>query len=199
MERCLNTKLSETREVVHSKLVSLLKEYRLVNSSSLRQPGNRLVFPRNLRLLPLLMHGLLRSSGLRGGFKDVPIDDRMVALYSLMEAPMDTFIRLVCPSVYAVHDPSGPWGQEVEGRIALPPLTPASSMFLAETGAYLLDNGVQLLLWLGRGIAREWSIDVSVAADVDRIEIIKRRISLSLPFSCLRSLGGMSTHWTLTV
>lgn len=109
----------------------------------------------------------LCSSGLRGGFKDVPIDDRMVALYSLMEAPMDAFMRLVYPSVYAVHDPSGRWGEEGQGsrrEVALPPVAPASSMFLAETGAYLVDNGVQLLLWLGRGIAREWTIDVRIPA-----------------------------------
>jgi protein transport protein SEC24 len=152
--------------MVHSKLVAVLKEYRLVNSSSLRQPGNRLVFPHNLRLLPLLIHGLIRSSGLRGGFKDTLIDDRMVALYSLMEAPIDTFVRIVYPTVYVVHDPSGPWGQEVEGRVPLPSVAPASALFMAETGAYLIDNGVQLLLWLGRGIAREWCVDVSDLAQI---------------------------------
>ena len=166
VERCLNAKLGETRDMVHSKLVAVLKEYRLVNSSSLRQPGNRLVFPHNLRLLPLLIHGLIRSSGLRGGFKDTLIDDRMVALYSLMEAPIDTFVRIVYPTVYVLHDPSGPWGQEVEGRVPLPSVAPASALFMAETGAYLIDNGVQLLLWLGRGIAREWCVDVSDLAQI---------------------------------
>lgn len=163
VERVLGSKLEETRQILHQKLVALLKEYRLINASALRQPGARLIYPPNLRLLPLWTLGLLRSAGLRGGGKDVNADERMAVLHWLMEAPVDAFCRLAYPTLYVVHDPTGPWGSPDPaegGRIALPPSAPASSALLSEGGAYLVDNGRVLVLWVGKLVSREWAMEV---------------------------------------
>ncbi len=52
---------------------------------------------------------------------------------------------------------AGEWGRpDGEGQVALPPRAPLSMEQLSGAGAYLLDNGRMLVLWLGHAVPLEW-------------------------------------------
>lgn len=107
-------------------------------------------------------------------------DERIVAMHWAMQSGVDAFCRYAYPTIYAVHDPSGAWGTDASaaaagaahdggaapplppsaGGVVLPPVCPATLALLHEGGAYLIDNGRLLVLWIGRLIAREWALDV---------------------------------------
>ena len=52
---------------------------------------------------------------------------------------------------------AGVWGRpDGEGQTVLPPRAPLSMEQLSGAGAYLLDNGRMLVLWLGHAVPLEW-------------------------------------------
>jgi len=160
VEKSLMSRLDESRSSVQARLAAALKEFRLMNASSIRQT-NKLVYPETLRYLPLWSLGTMKSAALRGGAKDVNPDERIAIGHFIMQASVEALCRLVYPHLYPLHDPSGPWGMEdAGGGVALPPTVPLAHNWLQEGGAYLLDNGRMFVLWLGRAVSKEWSMEV---------------------------------------
>jgi len=52
---------------------------------------------------------------------------------------------------------AGDWGRpDGEGRVVLPPRVPLSMALLSGAGAYLLDTGRVLVLWLGHAVSPEF-------------------------------------------
>ena len=52
---------------------------------------------------------------------------------------------------------AGDWGRpDSNGSMALPPRAPLSMELLSGAGAYLLDNGRMLVLWLGHAVPVEF-------------------------------------------
>ena len=98
----------------------------------------------------------------RGGGKDVNADERIAVGHEIMAAPVDVLCRLVYPSLYPLHDPSGNWGTEdpASGAVPLPPTMALSLTQLSDMGAYLMDNGRVFILWLGRMVHKDWATEV---------------------------------------
>lgn len=59
--------------------------------------------------------GLSKSAAIRGSARDVVIDERIAVGLDLMSASVPTMLRLLYPTLYVVHDPSGDWGKPVKG------------------------------------------------------------------------------------
>ena len=57
--------------------------------------------------------GLLKSSALRGGARDVPPDERILAGFEIMAAPTTELLRYLYPQLYTVSDPAGDWGRPI--------------------------------------------------------------------------------------
>ncbi|MEW5302407.1 MAG: hypothetical protein WDW36_005198 [Sanguina aurantia] len=157
VEKSLCARLDETRGSVTTKLVSALKEFRLMHASSLRQ-SNKIIYPDTLKYLPLWCLGITKSAALRGGAKDVNADERIAVGHEIMSAPVLALCRLAYPTLYVLHDPSGPWG--LSASSPLPPCSPLSMAALSDAGAYLLDNGRMLVLWVGRMLSPQWAAEV---------------------------------------
>ena len=61
--------------------------------------------------------GLLKSSALRGGARDVLPDERILAGFEIMAAPTAELLRYLYPSLYPISDPAGDWGRPTaDGR-----------------------------------------------------------------------------------
>lgn len=78
---------------------------------------------------------------------------------------MQVMTRLAYPTMFALHDPSGPWGEAPAdggggGGVALPPTVGLSMAFMSDQGAYLIDNGRVFVLWVGRAISPQWCLEV---------------------------------------
>jgi protein transport protein SEC24 len=56
------------------------------------------------------------------------------------------------------------------GRVYLPPLVRVSYARLQSTGAYLLENGQKIYLWLGRDIPSQFLQDVFGFQTLDEVD-----------------------------
>ena len=75
-------------------------------------------------------------------------------LLTLSAADTSTFIY---PRLFAVHTLSGAVGcQGPHGQVVLPPTLSLTADKLDGSGAFLLDNGETLMLWLGAEVARSF-------------------------------------------
>lgn len=122
--------------------------------------------PDNLELLPLYTLAMMKNVAFRGG-TDVHPDERVQAHHLLTNMWVSASKIYVYPRLFSLHDMSDSAGYPKEetvggendqdetltaGRdqIVLPPAINLSIDGLSSDGVYLLDNGVEMYLWVGR-------------------------------------------------
>jgi len=138
--------------------------------------GSEVVVPDSLRLLPLYVLSLLKHAAVRGG-TDVHPDERVCARALLTDAYVSETIRLIHPRMFAVHDidqldnaqvglptemtigedgeekfvdDDDEWSVAGRERIRLPRTVGLSVESLSSEGIYVLDNGLETYVWVGR-------------------------------------------------
>ena len=119
--------------------------------------------PENLQLLPLYTLALMKNVALRGG-TDIHPDERVHAMHRLMNMWVTDSKHFVYPRMFSLHDMSSNAGlpsnaEPEEGEeekfagqdyIELPEVRNLTVDRLTSNGIYLLDNGVDMFLWVGR-------------------------------------------------
>jgi len=119
--------------------------------------------PENLKLLPLYTLGLMKNVAFRGG-TDVHPDERVHAMHRLLNMSVTDSKHFVYPRMFSLHDmcasaglpsnsePSSEDDEIVAGpdRIELPRVLNLTIDRLTSDGIFLLDNGVDMYLWVGR-------------------------------------------------
>jgi protein transport protein SEC24 len=141
-------------------------------------PGSheRPPLPPSLELVPLYTMALIKSPIFRGG-ADVPLDLRSFYLHQAARMPMDVGMRVMYPHLFGIHDmpedcgrlvavPTGEDGKplprskdeaglyRVDGqRVKVPKPKNLSAAVLSPEACYLLDAGVVMYMWMGRGVA----------------------------------------------
>ncbi|XP_042431796.1 protein transport protein Sec24-like At3g07100 [Zingiber officinale] len=146
IESSLSQKLEDARQSIHLKLVKSLKEYRNLFAVQHRLSG-RLIYPESLRLLPLYVLALCKSVALRGGYADAPLDDRCAAGYNMMILPVARMLKLLYPSLFRINENLLKDSKESEESLIQLPLT---ALNLDPKGIYILDDGFNFIIWLGR-------------------------------------------------
>lgn len=150
VERSLTARLQDAREAMQTKLSSALKEFRMLNTSAARA-FNRLIYPEKMRLIPLFALCAGKSVALRGQTRDVSVDERIASVFEIMSAPTEAILRRLYPAMYALHAmPPEAGTKDEEGRVIMPPRTALAGERIDARGAYLVDDGYQCLLWLGK-------------------------------------------------
>lgn len=159
VERSFSSKLDDVRSTLQQRLVASLREYRALHMRG--TPGgmgaglspNALVLPERLRSMPLLTLGLIKTAALRGTGRDVNSDERTAVGHTLMAGSVYDALRTVYPNCYPVYELAGNWGKEgADGYVELPATAPAGLEYFNPAGAYLIDNGRTLILWLGQAL-----------------------------------------------
>lgn len=116
--------------------------------------------PDCLQLLPLYTLAILKNVAFRGG-TDVHPDERIASHMALRSMFVKDLLSFIHPRLYAIHDiddqvglPSDDDDDEVNtaGRekIVLPGAINLSVERLSSEGVFLLDNGVDAFIWVGR-------------------------------------------------
>ena len=123
------------------------------------------MLPECLQLLPLYALGLQKSLAYRGG-DAIRSDERASLVYRILTMPVCASKPFIHPRLYSLHDMGKEAGQpdaslppvahphpHAGQRVAMPsPSLPLSAASLNPGGAYLLDAGMELFLWLGRSV-----------------------------------------------
>ncbi|KAK6288783.1 hypothetical protein POUND7_000324 [Theobroma cacao] len=135
-----STPLLQIREQVTNICINNLLAYRKFCTTS--TSSGQFVLPEALKLSPLYTLALTKSTGLR---IDGRIDDRSFWINIVSHISIPSAVSLVLPRMIAVHN----LDLEEEGGSVIPPVLPLSSEYVSEDGIYLLENGVDGLIYIG--------------------------------------------------
>jgi len=146
IEQALNSRMVDACNMMQTKCIEVLKMYRSLCGPA--AGGANLVFPESLKLLSLNTLALLKNQifHTKG---DVPIDTRVaqISRVETLSVPLST--ALTIPHAFKIDALPSDVGTEVDGQIVMPALTPLSLQYFDPAGAYLIDNGHRLYVWLG--------------------------------------------------
>ena len=122
--------------------------------------GDSKTIPENLKLLPLYTLATMKNVAFRGG-TDVHPDERVHAMHRLNNMDVTASKHFVYPRMFSLHNMSSSAGlpsagnatsEKVAGKnlIELPSVLDLTIDRLASNGIFLLDNGLDMFLWVGR-------------------------------------------------
>lgn len=170
----LKTSLDQTRMRLQQICIDIIRlakggDKRLVSGYSAPPPpgqlqdgsdGDEKPLPENLQLFPLYTLALMKNVAFRGG-TDVHPDERVQAHHVLSRLWVPASKHFIYPQLFALHTMDEESGHPSEdedesrlvagrNRIVLPPVVNLSIEGLSSDGVYLLSNGVEFYLWVGR-------------------------------------------------
>lgn len=160
VERALGSGLEAARDALQAKVIEILQTYRKELAGG-NMGGGGLQLPHNLRGLPVLFLGLIKNVGLRKSAQ-IPSDLRAAALCLLSTLPLPLMIQYMYPKFYSLHDMPDNAGvpDPTNGEILLPPPCNLSSERIVPYGLYLIDDGVNQFVWIGRDAVPALLLDV---------------------------------------
>ncbi|KAJ4346511.1 COPII subunit [Didymosphaeria variabile] len=175
VERALSSGLDAARDALQSKVIEILQTYK----SNIGGGTGGLTLPGNLRALPVLFLGLIKNVGLRKSAL-IPSDLRAAALCLLSTLPTALLLRYIYPAFHSLHDMPDDAGvpDPQTGNIVMPPLLNLSSERIVPYGLYLLDDGVNQFLWVGRDAVPALLLDVFGVEDQSLIKQGKTTLPL---------------------
>ncbi|GAA5928876.1 uncharacterized protein JCM15063_003994 [Sporobolomyces koalae] len=159
VERSTQSKLEDARDAVSNKLVDILGTYKATMTSAGSGASPQLVIADNMKFLPLLMLGLLKNTGLRHSTM-IPSDVRSYAQALLTTLPSQLLIPYLHPVFYSLHNMPKECGTISDAGVILPHPLPLSSERLERHGLFLIEDGQNIFLWVGRDAVPQLVMDV---------------------------------------
>ncbi|XP_052264900.1 protein transport protein Sec24A-like isoform X2 [Dreissena polymorpha] len=158
VDRSLSSSMSDAREAIVNASIDILGSY----GSSLHasQRSNGLPVNEQLRLIPLYCLALLKSTGFRVT-GSVPLDERTHALQQYKTQPVSQLIQMIYPDLYPVHTIMDvKLKKKGSFECADLPLLQLCSANVDRQGAYLLDTGDIMYLYVGSAINEQFCKDI---------------------------------------
>ncbi|EJD32945.1 hypothetical protein AURDEDRAFT_131923 [Auricularia subglabra TFB-10046 SS5] len=118
-----------------------------------------LAIPANMQMFPLLALGLLKHVALRQSNQIAP-DLRAYAQALLATLPSQTLIPYIHPCLYSLHKMPPECGMIGENGVVLPPLQPLTHERFEKHGLFLIEDGQNVFLWVGRDAVLQLVSDV---------------------------------------
>ncbi|XP_076024969.1 protein transport protein Sec24A [Genypterus blacodes] len=147
VDRSVTASLSDARDAMTNAAIDSLTSYRQA-VLSIPQPG--LLAPACLRLFPLFILALLKQKAFRTG-TSTKLDDRVFAMCQLKYQPLAYAMLMIHPAFYRVDDLTDKGALNINERtIPQPSLLQLSVEKLSREGAFLMDAGLMMYLWIGR-------------------------------------------------
>ncbi|KAM4545197.1 protein transport protein Sec24A isoform 2-T2 [Odontesthes bonariensis] len=147
VDRSVTASLGDARDAMTNAAIDSLTSYRQ-SVLTIQQPG--LLAPACLRLFPLYVLALLKQRAFRTG-TSTRLDDRVSAMYQLKYQPLIYSMLMIHPALYRVDDLSDEGALNVNERtIPQPKVLQLSVEKLSREGAFLMDAGIVMYLWIGR-------------------------------------------------
>ncbi|ESW35293.1 hypothetical protein PHAVU_001G223000 [Phaseolus vulgaris] len=152
IEKTLSQKLEDARTAVQLRIVKALREYRNLYSVQHRL-SNRMIYPESLKFLILYGLALCRSTTLRGGFGDVPLDERCAAGHIMMTVSIKGLLKLLYPSLIRLDEYLLKASVQADDLKSVERRLPLTGESLDSRGLYLYDDGFRFIIWFGRVIS----------------------------------------------
>lgn len=153
VDRSVTASLSDARDALVNAVIDSLSAYRSSVLSG-QQPG--LMVPFSLRLFPLFVLALLKQKSFQTG-TSVRLDERIFAMCQVKNQPLVHLMLTTHPSLYRVDNLSDEGALNINDRtIPQPPILQLSVEKLSRDGAFLMDAGSVLMLWVGRNCSQNF-------------------------------------------
>ncbi|KAM4826933.1 protein transport protein Sec24A isoform 2-T2 [Thomomys bottae] len=153
VDRSVTASLSDARDALVNAVIDSLAAYRSSVLSN-QQPG--LMVPFSLRLFPLFVLALLKQKSFQTG-TNARLDERIFAMCQVKNQPLVHLMLTTHPSLYRVDNLSDEGALNISDRtIPQPPILQLSVEKLSRDGAFLLDAGSVLMLWIGKNCAQNF-------------------------------------------
>ncbi|KAJ3084473.1 COPII coat Sec23p-Sfb3p heterodimer component [Rhizoclosmatium hyalinum] len=163
--------LKAVREQLTDRCVKILAAYRK-HSASNTSPG-QLILPESFKLYPLYSLSLLKCKAFRPGM--LSSDARITAMRNLRNIGVSESVPFFYPRMFGLHNLEPDFGiLDSRGNIRLPSCVRVSYERLDPEGIYLLENGVQMFLWVGRQVSSELVSSIFGVQRVEEIDIKMR-------------------------
>ncbi|XP_012263622.2 protein transport protein Sec24C [Athalia rosae] len=144
-----------------SRCATMLAVYRKHCASP--SSAGQLILPECMKLLPLYVNSILKSDAISGG-ADMTIDDRSFVMQAVATMDIPTSVAYFYPRLLPLHDVDP---QSTE----MPQMVRCSIDKFTEDGAYLLENGIHMFLWLGLGLSSQWVQAVFGVPSVGQVDV----------------------------
>lgn len=151
MDTAMNSTLIAGAEKVQNACLEALRAYRSLCPNHAKQTQT-LLLPQSLKLLPLYSLALMKSA-IFSSAADVRPDERSYLMYFYATTSVTLGTALVHPRLIQVHPPLQPIAPP---PTELPEVRPLTANCLALDGAYLIEQGLEIVLWLGRATPTEF-------------------------------------------
>ncbi|KAI3373265.1 hypothetical protein L3Q82_006567 [Scortum barcoo] len=147
VDRSVTASLSDARDAMTNAAIDSLSSYRQ-SVLTIQQPG--LLSPACLRLFPLFILALLKQKAFRTG-TSTRLDDRVFAMCQLKYQPLAYSMLMIHPALYRIDDLTDEGALNINERtIPQPRILQLSVEKLSREGAFLMDAGTVMYLWIGR-------------------------------------------------
>lgn len=153
--------LPAVRDKLTSLTCAILACYRR-HCTAANSGSGQLILPESLKLMPAYVSSVLRNVAFRAG-GDIGSDERAFALLLLQSLSSREIMPYFYPRMVSVHDID-------EAETGMPASIRPSLARLKDHGAYLLENGQEMLLWVGRAVSVPWVQQVLGAASFQSID-----------------------------
>ncbi|GFR16991.1 protein transport protein Sec24C, partial [Trichonephila clavata] len=122
----------------------------------------QLILPDTLKLLPLYISCILKSDAISGG-PDISLDDRSFAMLAVNSMDVKSTATYFYPTLIPLHDVD-------PDSTSIPSSIRCSIEKLSDSGAYLLENGIYMFLWIGQAINPDWLQNVLGVQSTNQID-----------------------------
>ncbi|XP_048365416.1 protein transport protein Sec24B isoform X2 [Sphaerodactylus townsendi] len=147
VDRSVSSSLSDARDALVNAVVDSLSAY-MSTVSNLQQTA--LIAPNSLRLFPLYVLALFKQKAFRIG-TSTRLDDRVYAMCLIKSQPLVHLMKMIHPSLYRIDRLTDEGAIHVNDRVVpQPPLQRLSAEKLTRDGAFLLDYGPAIYVWIGK-------------------------------------------------
>uniref|UniRef100_A0A8D0GZG4 SEC24 homolog A, COPII coat complex component n=1 Tax=Sphenodon punctatus TaxID=8508 RepID=A0A8D0GZG4_SPHPU len=147
VDRSVSASLSDARDALVNAVIDSLSAYR-ASVLSIQQPG--LMAPYSLRLFPLHVLALLKQKAFQTG-TNTRLDERIFTMCQVKNQPLVYLMLMTHPNLYRVDNLTDEGALNIGDRkIPQPPILQLSVEKLSRDGAYLMDAGSVMLMWIGK-------------------------------------------------
>ncbi|KAM9332245.1 protein transport protein Sec24A isoform 2-T2 [Pholidichthys leucotaenia] len=147
VDRSVTASLGDARDAMTNAVIDSLTSYRQ-SVLTIQQPG--LLAPACLRLFPLYILAMLKQKAFRTG-TSTRLDDRVFAMYQLKYQPLAYAMLKIHPALYRIDDLTDEGALNINERtIPQPRVLQLTVEKLSREGAFLMDAGTIMYLWVGR-------------------------------------------------
>lgn len=138
--------------------------------------AGQLILPECMKLLPLYISCLMKNDALSGG-SDMTCDDRSYVMQYVLSMDLPMSVSYFYPRLIPLHDVN-----VNDTDIPLPIRCTYEKM--NENGAYILENGIHMFIWLGLGLSTEivqqlFGVQCTAQVDTGKLSLPQMETPLS--------------------